>query len=687
MLPRVPFLGFALSFCVGILLGKCIVPTSGYSIGVVAGGSLFAFAWAVWFYVRKSARIAYALAGCTLLLGLSVYQLHEDKRVSALLIGDLTMCEGYEARITSLPEKRKKSWRIEGIITKLKLNGQWQNQQLKVLISLPLDVEVMPDPGQYMVIAGAPERPLPPLNPDEFDYQGFLWNKGILWVDYVHNNSYHVFPGYGSRWSLLQGAISVSRWADKVFRIHIQDDRAYGLVKAMLLGRRDDLGADQIQDYISSGTVHILSVSGMHVAIIFLVLSKMLSWLKRLKGGKYIYLFSLAVLLFFYALVTGLPPSVQRATLMCLVLIIAETFGRKQVSLNTLAISALLILVVDPHALFDLGFQLSFLAMAGIFLFYEPIESIWRPDHFLPKYVWQITALSLAAQLATFPISLYYFHQFPFYFWLINPFVIFFTNILLPAAMALLLVSLSPFTGLQWVVEKVVQWSAFLTNKAVAIPEILPGYLLNNLSINAVEVVLLYIFMLVLWLAYERRQFWMIRYAAAVGIVFVIYSVSLSIQCYYTSSAVVHAVPRHAVISFKEGDRLYVLSDSLFTTDSEAYQFRIKNYAINQGVLETVYINQQSFVKGEDLLVRKVRKGFVANWQGKSISMDLLPTGLTDYTLISEGYPKDNIPGAQSTVFMLGGQMRGKKQVVWKQYFADNKYAFYDLNQGALLLH
>lgn len=590
------------------------------------------------------------------------------------------------ADVITLPEKRKKTLRVEVMISKMKFEKVWREQHVRALISIPLDAPIIPEPGQLMVVAGFPERPMAPLNPEEFDYQKYLWNKGIVWTDYLQDGSYRVVGGINRVRTLTEWSMLVSQWADKIFRQHIQDDQSYGLVKAMLLGRRDDLGIDQVDNYTTSGTVHILSVSGMHVAIIFMALSKLLGWLKRLKGGKFVYLLVLTSLLLFYALVTGLPPSVQRATFMCIVLIIAETIGRKDVSLNTLAISALIILAIDPHALFDLGFQLSFMAMAGIFLLYEPMEMLWKPSNRILQFIWQISALSFAAQLATFPLSLYYFHQFPFYFWLVNPFVIFFTNILLPAAMVLLLVSTTPFTWLQLVADQLVHWSAYLTNKAVGIPKMLPGYLINNLYLDKAEVVLLYLFIFGFWFAYYNRRLMVIRYTSFVGLVFIFYSLSQSIQRYYTSTAVIHSVPRHAVVSFKEGEKLYVMSDSQFVSDTDAYHFRLKNYAISQGVLETIYVTEKSYLMGNEFVIRRLTHGNLASWRGRLISQRLPPSVHANYSIISDRYPPKVALSNRNTVFMLGGEVRGKRSKAWEKYFTENKYVFYDLSQKALLL-
>lgn len=496
----------------------------------------------------------------------------------------------YEADIKTLPEKRSKSIRYEARITRIRTPEKWVNVDLKALISINQEVAIIPGPGNRLIVNGTLERPMAAANPMQFDYRGYLRNKGIVWTDYLDGRSFQLIPAADHAFFLKQWSTGISKWAADVLKANVDDDAAYGLIKAMLLGRRDDLRSDQVSDYTTSGTVHILSVSGMHVAIIFLVITYLLGWMKRWPLGKMLYLTLIIALLGFYALVTGLPPSVQRATLMCIVFVVAEVFSRKHNAMNTLAFSALLILLVDPAALYDVGFQLSYLAMSGIFFLYEPLNSVFTPANKLLKFVWQISALSFAAQLATFPLSLFYFHQFPSYFWLVTPFVIAFTNVLLPAALVLLLLSTLHVFWLQLIVNKVVWLSAYLTNIAVSVPKSLPGYLLENLNLDKVEVALLYALLFTIWYAYHSRTYQYLKFSYLLVIIFATYSVSRSIQIRLSDQMVVHSVPKHQVVSFKQGSSLYVVSDKAFREDVDAYNFYIKTYATSHEIGETVFI-------------------------------------------------------------------------------------------------
>lgn len=593
MLTRSPFVGIVLSYITGILLSE-IIPQFAGTPAFLLPLALFFLAVCFIFYI-KIRRTAFGIAFALFFVSLGAWTMqtfeqHNEANIKVLANAGY---DAYEAEIKSLPEKRTKTLRYEARITRIKVREKWSEVDLKALINISHDASNIPEPGNTIIVKGTLERPMEAGNPMQFDYRQYLRNKGIVWTDYLTERSFQIMPIADHSFFLNHWSNGISKWAAQTFRKNVDDDEAYGLIKAMLLGRRDDLRSDQISDYTTSGTVHILSVSGMHVAIIFLVISHLLGWMKRWRVGKIGYLALMIGLLGFYALVTGLPPSVQRATLMCIVFVVAEVFGRKQNAMNTLALSALLILLMDPAALYDVGFQLSYMAMSGIFLLYEPLNAIFTPQNRILKFVWQISALSFAAQLATFPLSLFYFHQFPTYFWLVNPFVIAFTNVLLPAALMLLLVAPLNVLWLQVVTNKIVWLSAFLTNIAVSVPKSLPGYLLENLSLDKIEVVLLYALLFTIWYAYHIRSYQYVKVSYLLVMLFTTYSVSKSIQTRDSDRMAVHQIPRHEVVSIKQGKSLYIVSDRAFAKDLDAYNFYVKNYATSQEVEETVFITAQ----------------------------------------------------------------------------------------------
>ncbi|KQS28215.1 ComEC/Rec2 family competence protein [Dyadobacter sp. Leaf189] len=592
MLSRAPFVGIVLLFMAGILCGDFLADLT--ADWLLHGILLITAASCLLCYQFKSSKLFTAAFWLFLIVSGAFCRItaeqKKDQQIAYLAQADY---RAYEATVTSLPEKRDKMVRLEANVTRILAHGQWSGIHTKVLLNLPANAAEIPQPGDVLVVNGRLELPAPALNPEQFDYRKYLRNKGILWTGQLWEGTFQSVKKPIDHWSPRYWLAATSEWADLKFRENIVDNASYGLVKAMLLGRRDDLQAGQTDDYVASGTVHILSVSGMHVAIIFLAISAMLGWLKRWPIGKLLYVGIMILLLCFYAMVTGFSPSVQRATIMCIVFVLAEVSGRKQHSMNTLAISALLILLFDNAALFDVGFQLSYLAMSGIFLFYEPIYRIFTPKSRVLGFAWQVTALAFAAQLATFPLSLYYFHQFPTYFWLVNPFVIAFTNVLLPAALVLLLVSATGMFWLQWLANQVVEFSAYLTNVAAGIPKHFPGYLVEQVNLGAIEVVMLYCILFLIWYAYENRAYHSLKYSFALVFLLTSFSVSKSIQLHLSGERISYVIPKHSAGSYRHGNVLYVVSDNAFRSDQRAFDFYVKNYAVSREVSEVVFVKSK----------------------------------------------------------------------------------------------
>ncbi|MGG7665081.1 ComEC/Rec2 family competence protein [Dyadobacter sp. BHUBP1] len=590
MLSRAPFVSVVTFLATGILAGDALRTTGGVPVVfVLTALALVSLGCILLYRFGRQTAFAVALAVWLFLLGAGVkirVEAEKDAQIASLDVLEYTT---YTAEVSTIPEKRSNSIRFEVRTKQFGLKNQWVNYPVKALIYLPDSLSDIPQAGDLLLVNGRLERPAAPANPEQFDYAGYLRNRGILFTAFVNDRSYKLIPA-GSRTDPSYWPEAISEWADGQFRTYVSDSAAYGLVKAMLLGRRDDLGAEQVSDYVISGTVHILSVSGMHVAIIFLAISMSFGWVKRWRFGKWIYLILMASLLNFYALVTGLPPSVQRAALMCMVLVVAEVAERKHNPMNTLAFSALIILLLDPCALYDVGFQLSYLAMAGIFLFYEPVYGILRPGNRVFKFIWQVTALAFSAQIATFPLGIFYFHQFPTYFWLVNPLVVAFTNILLPAALVMLLIGLTGISWLGWLTGQLVTFSAKLTDWSASVPRMLPGHLLENLHLNKLEVALLYLLFFAIWYAWFARSLSWLKVSVAGAVLFATVSIAGSLSVYWNADPVIFQVPKHQVLSFKTGNKLYLLSDKSFTEDIRAFDFNVKNYAVNHEIQQIIRI-------------------------------------------------------------------------------------------------
>ncbi|WP_322974903.1 ComEC/Rec2 family competence protein [Pedobacter sp. MR22-3] len=327
----------------------------------------------------------------------------------------------------------------------------------------------------------------PPYNPGEFNFKQWLAIQNIYEQAFINQNQF-IKTGRNTGNPMLRFAINWREQQVIKYRKYIKNDEAFAVASTLILGYRADLSAETLSAYAKTGTIHALSVSGSHVAIIFFALDFLLVFLDKQKALKIFKFMLICTLIWTYALITGLSPSVVRAAIMITIFIIAKTFAQNKNSYNILAFAAFCQLIYQPFLIWDPGFQLSYLSVFGL-LYLQPKIYTWiyLENKWLNK-IWELTALSIAAQLATFPLCVYYFHQFPVYFLLGNLFI----SLPLMIIMVLGIVILLPFSGkltplFEWIIvttNQVLKWIAGLPYATFSSWWItLPGLILLSLSL------------------------------------------------------------------------------------------------------------------------------------------------------------------------------------------------------------
>lgn len=257
-----------------------------------------------------------------------------------------------------------------------------------------------------------------PKNPYQFDYKHYLEKRHIY---------QQITIGHEELMHLKNSKPTLKGLADS-FRIEVNETLIkngfkgdeLAIVNALLLGQRQDISKELIQDYSKAGAIHILAVSGLHVGIIMLLLSFLLKPLVRLKNGKSIQLIIMIIILWMFAFIAGMSASVVRAVTMFTALSIGLAIRRKNSVYKNLIVSMFFLLLCNPYYLFEVGFQLSYLAVFFIVWVQPIIYRLWKPTWKLLDYFWQLFTVSLAAQIGVLPLSLYYFHQFPGLFFAAN---------------------------------------------------------------------------------------------------------------------------------------------------------------------------------------------------------------------------------------------------------------------------
>ena len=390
--------------------------------------------------------------------------------------------------------QKQKSTKVIVRVTYMKERGKWRKTEGNALVYIGKSPRSqLLCYGDRLVMNTQFTIPDESRNPGGFDNRRYLRLKGIYRQAYVKPDHWRLISR-GNRNPVFQMALS---WRDKMLMILKNNGvkgREFAVAGALLLGYVDEVDNDLMRDYSATGVMHILSVSGMHVGMIFLVLEKLLAFLEKRKNGTYVKAFLVIIFIWLYALITGLSPAVMRAAAMLSLVVVGKAMKRHPDILNILAASVIFLVVWQPLLMADLGFQLSYLAVAGIVLLYKPVYDLFVPDNGLLDKMWSIVAVSIAAQLVTLPLCLYYFHQFPNYFIVTNIIVIPLSNLIIYTGILTLALGTIPWISL--IVAKALSLMVWFLNAYIHWMGALPFSVTRGIVITFPESILLYLILI-----------------------------------------------------------------------------------------------------------------------------------------------------------------------------------------------
>ena len=345
--------------------------------------------------------------------------------------------------------------------------------------------------------------------------------------------------------------------------------------------------------------MHVLAVSGLHVGVIFLIFNQLLGFLDKLKYGSFGKGIMLLLILWGYALITGLSPSVLRAATMFSFVVVAKITSRNSNFYNTLAASALVLLIYNPLFIKDVGFQLSYIAVIGIVIMQPWIIKWFNFKWWLPKQIWEITAVSIAAQIATFPLGILYFHQFPNYFMLANLIVIPAAILILYLGLVSLLFSFIPLVGdyLAVALKYVVQF----LNYSVSFIDKLPFSLTKDIRFDVMDAWLIYLVIASLILLIAYRKFRFVILSSSFLILFLLSSCWLRYTTLEQKMLVIYNIPQNSAINFIDGKDNILVSDIKVTENKSKLLFNVQNNWIDKGVEKEKVVPLDHLIKRNQL--------------------------------------------------------------------------------------
>lgn len=439
----------------------------------------------------------------------------------------------------------------------------------------------------------------PPLNPAEFNYKGYLAHQNIYQQTFL-NQKQLVVIGKSQGNPMVSFALSLRTRLVNKLKLNMRDTDAVAVASTIILGYRADLRKEVQQAYTQTGTMHLLSVAGMHVAFIYLLISLILGFLTRYPKGKLIKAIISIILIWCYALITGFSPAVCRAVLMLSMVIIGFTFNRHINKLNVLAVSAFILLLYNPFYIMDAGFQLSYLAVFGILIIQPYIYKWFDIQNKIAKEIWLACSVSIAAQIILFPLSALYFHDFPVYFLISNVFVIIPAAITMYLGIAYLALPSIPVVSasLAWCLEKTVT----IMTKTLTLIEHAPYGNISKIWLTPIAFVLAYAIIISVYYSFTKANKVALKISLAC---LLLVCTSMSVNRYHankTNSLTFFSLRKNLGILFKHGDTATLLTN-LKETD-KAYQYSIQPYLDSCKINTTHLIDIKADSK-ESYLIKK----------------------------------------------------------------------------------
>ncbi len=522
-----------------------------------------------------------------LLLGFSFVKVR-DYNINKDDISDLGFIpDYYVARLSESPTVKEKSVKVVVMLLGIESDDNvFYANNSKIVTYFEKDEKSLSlKYGDCIVFQTNPEVVEKPPNPEQFDYKEYLYKKGVAHQVYLKSDAW-LSLGYNKSNLVYRFSYWIRDFLlETMQRLGVQEDE-YAVAAAILLGYDDSLPLDLRNKYVAAGAMHILCVSGLHVGVIFMVFSYMLVFLNDRKRWQCLVKnIILLVLIWFYALLAGLAPSILRATIMLSFVIVGNMINRKGILLNSLAASAFMLLCVNPSNLFDVGFQLSYVAVIGIVVLQNPISKMFYFKFKILNRIWEITSVTIAAQIATAPFTIYYFHQFPIYFWLSNLFMTPISSIVIVGGMIMLLVFFIPYinVAVAWFVSKMI----FVMNFGVSWIESLPNSIIKGLYVNDIQFVALLIMLLSLLLFVEYKNVKLLFSIMMMSCVFLLSNIENIIERKNQKEMLIYSINNMTAIDFICGKEHVILADSIFYNDKSAFSYNIENFLVKKGLFHS----------------------------------------------------------------------------------------------------
>ncbi|NCT94598.1 MAG: ComEC family competence protein [Chitinophagaceae bacterium] len=402
-----------------------------------------------------------------------------------------------------------KSFRSMAMLKAMYIDGRWKRVTGELLIYGRND---LPAAGTELITRQSLQPIRTTGKTGSFNVQTYYARQGIFHQLWLNDPKQYQLTGTGSKPFFDQ----MQQQCLQVLQTSIPGKQEAGVAAALLMGYRGGLDTDIKEAYRRTGVIHVIAISGLHLGMIYGLLNWLLGALRKYRWTNVLRVIIILTLLWGFALLAGGGPSVTRSAWMFSLMAFSQLLQRQMHALHSLSFAAFILLLINPYYLWDLGFLLSFAAVAGILFFQKPVEGLWQVKNRILKTIWQMSTITLSAQVTTLPIILYQFQQFPNLFLVANMVVIPVSGLLLYCCMALL--------PLYWLnhtlaagLGHIANWGIHQLNRLIEVAAALPYAVTENIPLSFTGACTLYALMALPFCYQPKRKQRLL--IAALGIV------------------------------------------------------------------------------------------------------------------------------------------------------------------------
>ncbi len=480
---------------------------------------------------------------------------------------------------------KEKSYKALATFNAVYNNGIWQNVEGDLLLYFRKDSS-MPNVhyGSQIMLTKNVASIVNAGNPGGFNYARYCSFQDIHYQAFLSDNDFTILPTIQTNW-FTNALINIRTNVLEILKKNIKSQNELSIAEALLIGYRNELDRDLVRAYSNTGVVHIIAISGLHLGMIYGLLIFLFKPFSRYKISKILKPITIIFILWMFSFIAGMAPSILRSAIMFTCIVIADSLGKRSNIYNGLAISALIILIINPFSLWDVGFQLSYSAVLSIVVFSPYVKKWFYFKNKLLKGFWELNAITLSAQILTLPIVLYHFHQFPNLFLFANIFAVPFSGLILYAELLLLIFSF--WASAASLIGKGIEWGITVLNKFILNIDALPFAVWESIQISILQAIILFasIIGFSYWLIEKKSKVMLI------GLLFLMCFIGLRSIDFMNRNQqekiIIYNVPKHTAIDLVDGRKLFFIGDSILQEDGFLRNFHIKPSRILHRITES----------------------------------------------------------------------------------------------------